>query len=326
MANNGRVESSTYGNGYEVTCQYDGLGRLQRETRGNDTYTYFYDARGNLARIDTYTNYKRVSGSNATLSSYTYRYDANGNIQSITDQNGNTLTYTYDGLNQLIKAEDTKHNSTTTYTYDAGGNLTEERIYAGTGSNLQQMLIIPYSYGNSNWKDLLTSYDGEAITYDEIGNPLSYRGGMEFTWYGRNLTNLQGNNTSASYEYNVNGIRERKTVNNTVTEFFLSGSTILAQKSGSNTMWFLYDSNGTRVGFTYLGQSYYYAYNAQGDVVQILDSNSNVVVEYEYGPWGEMRNITGSMANTIGQENPFQLSRLLLRYGKRPVLSQCKIL
>ncbi len=231
---------------------------------------------------------------------------ANGNIQSITDEEGNTLTYTYDGLNQLVKAEDTKYNSTTTYAYDAGGNLIEERVYSGTGDDLDQMLIIPYEYNNSNWKDLLISYDGETITYDAIGNPLSYRGGMEFTWNGRKLTNIQRNGTSTSYEYNVNGIRERKTTGSVVTEFFLNGSTILAQKTNGNTMWFFYDSNGTRVGFTYLGQTYYYAYNAQGDVVQILDSSSNVVVEYEYGSWGEARNITGSMAWTIGEENPFR--------------------
>lgn len=40
---------------------------------------------------------------------------------------------------------------------------------------------------DSNWKDKLTSYDGKAITYDEIGNPLSYRN-MTMTWQnGRQL-------------------------------------------------------------------------------------------------------------------------------------------
>ena len=32
------------------------------------------------------------------------------------------------------------------------------------------------------WKDLLTSYNGQDITYDEIGNPLNYRDGIKFTW------------------------------------------------------------------------------------------------------------------------------------------------
>ena len=32
------------------------------------------------------------------------------------------------------------------------------------------------SPGDNEWKDLLTEYNGQTITYDEIGNPLSYRG------------------------------------------------------------------------------------------------------------------------------------------------------
>ena len=45
------------------------------------------------------------------------------------------------------------------------------------------------SYTDSQWGDLLTSYDGTAITYDEIGNPLSYYNGSayNFTWEGRRL-------------------------------------------------------------------------------------------------------------------------------------------
>ncbi|MGN1113433.1 MAG: hypothetical protein ACI4RP_09525, partial [Acutalibacteraceae bacterium] len=45
-----------------------------------------------------------------------------------------------------------------------------------------------YTYGDSNQKDKLTSYNGTTITYDLMGNPLAYRDGMTFTWqYGRQL-------------------------------------------------------------------------------------------------------------------------------------------
>lgn len=33
-----------------------------------------------------------------------------------------------------------------------------------------------YEYGGAGWKDKLTSYNGQTISYDEIGNPVSYRG------------------------------------------------------------------------------------------------------------------------------------------------------
>ena len=65
-----------------------------------------------------------------------------------------------------------------------------------------------------NWGDKLTSYNGETITYDEIGNPLSYRDGMTMTWLnGRKLTTLQSGNDSISYKYDSNGVRTSKTVN-----------------------------------------------------------------------------------------------------------------
>jgi len=38
-----------------------------------------------------------------------------------------------------------------------------------------------YPHGNTNWGDQLTSYNGTAITYDGIGNPLSYYNGSVFS-------------------------------------------------------------------------------------------------------------------------------------------------
>lgn len=113
-----------------------------------------------------------------------------------------------------------------------------------------------YAYGNSNWKDLLTSYNGEAITYDTIGNPLSYRDGMNFTWEGHQMKTTVANGKNLSYTYNDDGIRTSKTVDGVTTDYFLDGSTILAQQTGNDVLWFLYDSDGMRVGFTYNGTAY----------------------------------------------------------------------
>ncbi len=89
------------------------------------------------------------------------------------------------------------------------------------------------------------------------------------------------------------------------TKYFLDGSTILAQQTGSEVLWFLYESDGTRVGFTYNGTAYYYTLNAQGDVTGIVDSNCNTVVQYSYDAWGKLLSTTGSMASTIGKLNSF---------------------
>ena len=39
---------------------------------------------------------------------------------------------------------------------------------------------------------------------------------------------------------------------------------------------------------TYNGTTYLYVKNAQGDVVQIVDGNGNMVVTYIYDAWGNM--------------------------------------
>ena len=43
-----------------------------------------------------------------------------------------------------------------------------------------------------------------------------------------------------------------------------------------------------------------------GDIVAILDSNGNKVVEYKYDAWGRPISKTGSMATSLGELNPFR--------------------
>ncbi len=62
---------------------------------------------------------------------------------------------------------------------------------------------INYTY-DTVWKDKLTSYDGDDITYDAIGNPLNYRDGMSFTWQGRQMSSATlSNGAAVTYTYNA---------------------------------------------------------------------------------------------------------------------------
>lgn len=243
-----------------------------------------------------------------------YGYDSAGNIISVTYANGSNQavnnTYVYDELNQLIRENNSDLNQTITYSYDGGGNILTKTIYPYTTGSLDGLSGAPinYAYTDSEWKDLLTSYNGNTITYDSIGNPLVYKNGELLTWQnGRRLASLTGaDGTVLSFKYNENGIRTRKTVNGTVTEYFLNGNTIIAQKTGNNVMWYYYDSTGTREAVEYNGSVYYYYYNAQGDVLGLIDEDLNVVVEYTYDSWGRVMSVSGSLAGTLGQDNPFR--------------------
>ena len=80
---------------------------------------------------------------------------------------------------------------------------------------------------------------------------------------------------SISYVYNADGLRTSKTVNGVTTEFYWLEGRLLGQKTGNNTILYLYDENGEMIGFTYGGQSYYYVKNLQGgSSTTIIQSNA----------------------------------------------------
>ena len=151
--------------------------------------------------------------------SYTYTYDANGNIKTVSDGTY-TTTYTYDNQNQLTREDNQRAGKTWVWTYDDAGNILSRAEYAYTTGTVGTVVSTKsYTYGNSNWGDLLTAYNGNTITSDTIGNMTS-DGTWTYTWeHGRQLAGMTGTNTDGtenevtiSYTYDSNGMRTGKTV------------------------------------------------------------------------------------------------------------------
>ena len=112
-------------------------------------------------------------------------------------------TYTYDDLGQLTR--EVFWEVTRIYTYDNVGNITsiERTWYSDVHEEIITYALNPtllrpvtttttLSYTDSEWGDLLTSFNGHAITYDEIGNPLFYYNGSACTFacIGRRITSV----------------------------------------------------------------------------------------------------------------------------------------
>ena len=166
-----------------------------------------------------------------------------------------------------------------------------------------------YTYGNSNWKDQLTAYNGQSITYDQIGNPLTYNNGTAwtFTWeHGRQLATMTSGTTTWTNTYNSDGLRTSRT-NGTITYNYYYEGSQLTEVTGSNgNIWIFYDGNRPviiKYGDT---ATYHYELNLQGDVIAILDSSGNRVVEYTYDAWGNILSISGSKKDDLGQANPLR--------------------
>ncbi len=280
----------------KISYIYDGLNRLSVRNLNNffTEYTYLQGATSN----STTTLVESVKNGDETLS---YAYDELGNITSIS-KNGTVIeSYTYDDLNQLKTV--TRGTDTYTYNYDNGGNILSVTKNGTTTKT--------YTYGDTEWKDLLTAYNGNAITYDNIGNPLSYYDGSTFTWSdGRKLTGVTKGSNTISYTYDSNGLRTSKTVNGTTTEYYWLDGTLYAEKTGNQYIYFHYDDNDIAYGFTIVNGNtttdYYYIHNLQGDVIGIVDSTGTTVVEYTYDEWGKILTTTGSLATTIGELNPLR--------------------
>ena len=193
------------------------------------------------------------------------------------------------------------------YNYDLGGNLLSKVEYAYTTEDDLGIPVntISYAYGNANWKDLMTSFDGKAITYDAIGNPLTYDGGT-FAWEGRKLTSFNKSGLAVSYTYNESGIRTSKTVNGIPTTYRLSGDKVTFEQTGSDTIYYVYDTQGQLISMILNNVEYAYLRNAQNDIVGLINSAGVQVVSYTYSTWGEVLSITGTLASTVGQQNPYR--------------------
>ena len=266
---------------------------------------------------------------------YTYTYDNKGNITSISD-GSKTVTYAYDAFGRLVDVYDPVAKQHCVYTYDDGGNLLQQVIYkpkqssGGGGGDIVipvdppveppiEVIVaaapddygyylsatVNYTYGDANWPDLLTAFNGKSITYDAIGNPLS-DGTWTYAWqHGRQLASMSKSGSSITYGYNADGKRISKTVNGTTYNYAYLGDTLTDLSWGSNRMHFTYDSLGP-ASVTYNGNRYFYLKNAQGDVTGLVNASGTQVVSYTYDPWGAPMSVSGSMSATLGAANPLR--------------------
>lgn len=121
------------------------------------------------------------------------------------------------------------------------------------------------------------------------------------------------------FSYDASGLRVQKvytTPNGAeITDYTLHGKLIthLTKRSAPGTgaataeeLHFFYDAQSRPAVVAYDGNMYYYRHNLQGDIVEIVDSSGNVVVEYSYDAWGASTGIEGTLKTTLGKLNPFR--------------------
>ncbi len=258
--------------------------------------------------------------SHSTKDDITYNYDVFGNIKTVSKNGVMENHYYYDQGDELLRDDDVVQNKTFSYEYDKYGNILNKYTYDyTTGESLTGLTpssTISYKYENVAFPDEMTSYivkdnikntsSSNDITYDALGNPLSYIG-WDMKWTaGRELASMSNGTDKISYQYDDNGIRTSKTVNGVTTSYTTINGNTTSQSDSVNTLYFRYDKNNQLVGFNLNGTEYIYLLSGQGDVMGILDNTGKTIVNYSYDAWGNCTITSDTSGSNLGNINPMR--------------------
>ena len=309
---NGTVNRVKYSSGNDITATvnyssdnyYRNLGATSTYYAYGDSfslythYTYDTNAVDNQEYATPYvTGYEsRVNG---VSRNEIYSYNNAGYISyaSSSENAPYGVYYWYDSLGQLIRVDDQVYNMSTEYVYDASGNLLYYTDAEYTQGELEYILgTTQFGYTDSEWGDLLTSYNGHSITYDEIGNPLSYYNGRAytFTWSGREMSSATVGGKTYSFKYDESGMRRIKSTSTGATAYYYNGSLLVAERNSSEIIVYIYDANGSPIGMQYHANTYaedewdvyWFERSMLGDIIAVYASDGTKLIGYRYDAWG----------------------------------------
>ena len=284
-----RVSSMTYKSGTTVleayTYSYDKNNNIVKKTEKNSTAKeekdhtdqtteYTYNALGRLTK-SVVTDHKK----NEEKTTTTYSYDSVGNrIKKVKGEE--ETAYTYNGLNQLLKAKTTKGDTVKndiSYEYDVNGNQIKETDKE-TGDSVENTYEVENrlstatvtkksgTSGNetvSLTQENLYNGDGQRIQKKEAGEVTNYfyEDGM--------VSYTTGADTGEKLIQNLSGLED---------------NVIYAERKVTGT-------DGTASAY----QDFLYTKDIQGSTSSILNKDTKGELSYEYDDFGET-SIHGSSA------------------------------
>ena len=315
----GNLQKTIDCDGTEIVYHYDALGRTVSITTPDGSTSYTYDVRGNQTSITdplgnttyyTYDNNNQLtSATNAKgeIIRYTYdaegrllkteypdgtteehEYDAVGNVVKTVNANGEVTEYVYDKANQVVSKNVVNGEETYTekYEYFANGKLKKVTFADGTSES--------YEYDTS-WRLIkVTDALGNAsvMAYDKAGNLISSTDAegnvTTYTYdiYGRMLSATDPNGNTTTYdEYDENGNCLQITLPNGLVVNYTYSSTglLIGTAIGEITTSYTYDAMGRVKTYTdEEGHTFTVTYDANGNVLSLLDADNNVIEENQY--------------------------------------------
>ena len=281
--------------------EYNQLDQNTLVTTGDGTYYFGYNDKGNVQTFtsangagSTFNFDDRGLVSNLSIGradgeeilTEEYSYDSNGNRTKIDYLDDSFISYDYDDQEQLIK-ESLKNGQVNEYAYDGFGNRKKITI-TNNGQTTNKIAI--YNIANQ-----LTQFDDETITYDTNGNRV-IDGKYIYEWNNADelisVTNIGESTPFVTYQYDESGRRIQKNANDVVTNYHYNGDSInvLYETDEKNNVIrsYTYSENGHLLSMKKGVQTFFYHYNAHGDVIALTNRNSEIVATYKYDAWGNV--------------------------------------
>jgi RHS repeat-associated protein len=289
---------------YSLASQYQGITFPNAQSRN-----FAYDDQGRLTQL---SNLDPAAGNLAT---YAYGYDLNyttgqntmlGQRVSMTATvpsqglSNHTATYEYDPNYQLLKATYPNtapfNGEIDSWTYDAIGNRLTNTVNGSPQTYTYQKI----GSNPNNWQRL-TNDSSNAYTYDGNGSTLTRNGpsgNVTFGWNTDNrLISISGAAT-ASYVYDYQGRRSKKTVGSATT-YLYDGLNLVQETSASSADYLFGPGIDEPLAMSRGGQVYYYETDALGSINAITNSSGTVQNTYLYDSWGQVKSQTGTLANSF---------------------------
>ena len=268
---------------YDSTSVTYGKGRLTGRTDPSGSYTFYYDAHGNLTKEE-----KTIETFQYTTE---YAYNDDNNLTSITYPSGREVTYTLDVTGRITQVDTTLNGSSKT--------LASSISYLPYGG------ITGLTYGNS--LSLSQGYDNQYRSTSIVGDPVLART-YEYDANG-NVTSLEDDEAAGNEALESPGIYTYDQYTNLLDSITWGQSTIVydyddnANTVSTDDRTYVYDSSNQLIevwdganqiaGYTYNGAGQrikkvtqsgtkIFHYDLRGHLIAETDEYGEMIAEYIY--------------------------------------------
>jgi RHS repeat-associated protein/uncharacterized repeat protein (TIGR01451 family) len=316
----GNMSQTVEQNGDPVSFQYNAQGLVMQETFADKTSESFaYDLHGNLVTAKTFDAQGTLTGTttltynaanellsiaypNGQYLDFSYNPATGQRTQSV-DQDGFTVSYSYDTLGRLSELKDGSGSRIVQYSYNDLGQLAGKLNGNGTST--------VYAYDRASDLQSIVNYapDGKTVnssftyTYNLLGEVTSMTDAADQrTSYGYDATGqltqvtLPGGE-SITYVYNPAGDRTEVITGGTTTQYS-SNAVNEITKVGSAV--YTYDANGNLHTVTDPSGTTTYTFNDLNQLVSITAPDGTKTT-FQYNPLGFLvgENVGGTQTNYL---------------------------